>query len=402
MNFKNLLKIVLPLLVLALAVVGAKKLMESRTPPPQKPRVHLGPLVKVVAATPEDAAVKVKAFGTVRPKNQVAITPQVAGKVVELSPSLKSGGFLKEGELVLRVDARDYELAVEKARAEVAKAQYELARAEEEATIARREWELMGQHDRGGRDGGSRELPGDESLVFHGPQLKLARTGVAAAQARLDEAELALSRTWIVAPFQARVLDESVDLGQYVTVGKSVATLYATDAAEIAFSVRDEELAWLGDFAQTLHAGKAGAKVDVRADYAGQATVWPGRVVRTEGAVDAASRTINLVVEVADPYKSGRAPLVVGSFVEGEIRGKTLSGVFALPRHALSNDDGGNGDVTVWVVEGDQLRLHPVEVARIDGTVAYVSAGLGEGDRVVVSRIDAATEGMKVRVAEGE
>ena len=99
--------------------------------------------VRVTPVRSEDVAVTVTAFGTVRPRKQLDITPQVSGVVLEVSPNLISGGFVAEGELLLRIDPRDYELAVERARAEGARATYELTRASEEAEVARQEWEML-------------------------------------------------------------------------------------------------------------------------------------------------------------------------------------------------------------------------------------------------------------------
>ena len=212
--FKVVLKTLLPLLVLGVAGIGFVKLVQSRQPPPKRERPHLGPLVRVAPAHSQDVAVTVTAHGNVRPRKQLDITPQVSGVVLEVSPNLISGGFVAEGALLLRIDPRDYQLAVEKARAEGARAAYELTRAEEEAQVARQEWEML-------RDNPPpaflEQPPAEDSLLFHGPQLDLAQANVDAARARLAEAELALMRTEVRAPYAARVREESVALGQFVS-----------------------------------------------------------------------------------------------------------------------------------------------------------------------------------------
>jgi RND family efflux transporter MFP subunit len=372
--------------------LGFVKLVQSRQPPPKLDRPQFGLAVEAVTAEVRDMPVKVRAFGTVRARKEVEVTSQIKGQVVEVSHNLVSGGFVSEGELLLRVEPRDFELAVEAARAEVARAEYELTRASGEAEVARQEYEMLRDNP---PEVFKRNPPTEDSLLFHGPQLDLARANLAAAKARLAETELNLSRTEIRAPYAARVRSEAVDVGQYLTVGKSVATLYSIDVAEIVFPVPDEDLKWIGGVA-LLQGKSPGPKVTVRAQRGGEEHQWPGRVVRTEGVVDPQTRMVHLVVEVLDPYRRGRAPLTVGLFVAGEIHGGALKGVVRLPRHALREND------TVWLAEAPgKLRVQPVEVARVTESEVLLYSGVKLGDRVIVSRIDAVTDGMKIRIPGG-
>ncbi|GAB4272210.1 MAG: efflux RND transporter periplasmic adaptor subunit [Deferrisomatales bacterium] len=377
---RGVLMVVLPLVVLAAGGAGFVTLVKARKPPPRKVRPHLGPLVQVVEARAAEVALTVTAHGTVRPEAEVDVVPQVSGEVVEMSPNLATGGFVREGEVLLRIDPRDYELRVRAARAEVERADHELHKTREEAAAAREEWRQVY---------GDAPPPGDDSLLFRGPQLRQAQAGLEAARARLAEAELALERTGIRAPFDARVRSESVDRGQYVAAGKAVARLYATRAVEVVFPVSTDELGWI----EPPHP-ETGPRVVVEGRY-GTDGRWEGRMVRAEGVVDEASRTVGLVARVVRPFAPGRPPLPVGLFVEGRIEGRRLRGVIPLPREALRE---GN---LVWTVEGSGvLRFRPVEVARVEGDRVLVASGLEAGERVVVSRVDAASDGMAVRVAE--
>jgi multidrug efflux pump subunit AcrA (membrane-fusion protein) len=134
------------------------------------------------------------------------------------------------------------------------------------------------------------------------------------------------------------------------------------------------------------------------ARFGGAEREWRGRVVRTEGEIDARSRMVHVVARVEDPY--GRSaggegpPLAVGLFVRGEIQGRTAPGVAVLPRAALRGDD----QVLVLDDEG-RLRFRDVEVLRALRDEVVVSGGLAAGERVCVSALETVVEGMKVRVA---
>ncbi len=381
----KIFQLVMMLVIVAVGAFVTRSLIMSKEAPKKRPPVVIAPLVTTIEVSPADLNVIVSAYGTARPSRRVEIIPQVPGVVVGLSPKLVAGGFVDEGELLISLEPRDYELAVEKAQAEVAKTEYELARAGEEARLAKREWEIMNAAK-------NAKVPDDESLIFHGPQLKLAKASVSAAEARLSEARLALSRTKIIAPFNARVDTESVEIGQYLNTGRGVVTLLSTDEVEVVFPVPDDEMGWLGSFALGRGSDTAGLGVDVYISYAGREELRRGRVVRTEATVDVKSRMINVIAVVKDPYAAGKAPIVSGTFVRGEIKGRKIEGVYAIPRNILA------GGSTVWVVVDGKLEKRELNVARLTSRTAYVSEGLSAGDKVVVSRLDVGVEGMKVRL----
>jgi RND family efflux transporter MFP subunit len=181
-----------------------------------------------------------------------------------------------------------------------------------------------------------------------------------------------------------------VDIGQYVTPGESVATLYGTEAVEIVLPLESKHLQWFHVPGFT-GGDDEGARATVRVNIAGQVREWPGRVMRAEGRIDEKTRLINVVVRVEEPY-ARKPPLAVGLFARVEIEGRTLERAALLPRAALRT---GN---QVWVVDDDQrLRFRSVQVARVAKEGVLVEAGLESGERVMVSQLKAVTDGMKVR-----
>ena len=200
-------------------------------------------------------------------------------------------------------------------------------------------------------------------------------------------------------PYAGRVREKRVDVGQYISVGAPVATLYSIDVAEVRLPLPDAELQYLD--LPLIYRGDRdgdGPAVTLTATFAGGTHEWEGRVVRTEGEIDPRSRMVHVVAQVENPYgrgdEPGRPPLAAGMYVRATIHGRTIEGVASLPRSALRSD--GN----VWVIDGDdRLRIRNVAVLRTDREYVYVSGGLSEGERVCVSALEVVSEGMQVRLA---
>ena len=378
------LKIVLPIVVLLAGVAGAVLLASSRKAPPRVERAAPGPLVEVLVAGPTDVPIIVEGHGEVVAKVAVEVVPQVVGRVVEVSSSMVAGGFFRADQVLFVIEPRDYELGVDRSQAAVARADVQLERELAEATVARQEWDEL--------------HPGEapsSGLVVREPQVRQAKAELEAAKADLAVARLNLERTRVSLPFDGVVVSETVDLGQFVTTGRALATVYGTDTVEVRVPLERGELGW---FDIPNGSGRTGPRAEVSAGVAGVRHTWEGRVVRMEAQLDATSRMAHIVVEVQRPFAAsgGRPPLMPNTFVDVRIFGSTLDDVVPLPRHALR--DGEN----VWVFDDGSLRILGVDVARADRERVYVSAGLEEGDEVIVSALDAVTDGMKVRAAVGD
>jgi len=283
----------------------------------------------------------------------------------------------------LRIEPEDYRLAVTLQKSKIMNAQSLLRLAEEEAEAAREEWQQLYQDDqKKGRE--------PSSLVLKQPQLAAARAKLAADEADLRNARLALERTDIKAPFNGRVEKEDVGLGQYVRSGEELATLFSTDVVEIVVPLEDESLFWFHVPGFTPGKGE-GALATVQARLAGRTCEWQGRVVRAEGKMDERTRMVRVVVRVDKPYAS-KPPLAIGLFASVKIKGRQVPDLAIIPRSALHQGD------TVWVVDSDdRLHFRKVQVARIEGEQVQVRSGLENGDQVVTSPLKTVTDGMSIR-----
>ncbi len=384
----RILKLLLPVLLVAVAIYAAMIMIKMKPQAPRQDPPTSQPVVTIHTVGVGGSEVRIKGFGSVKAKRSVNVVPQVSGEVLEKSSSFEPGGYCTKGQVLLSIDNTDYALAVARAQADVAQMEYNLARAEEESQVARREWDGMKRSD-----GGSEP----SSLVLHEPQLKLANANLDAAKASLRQANVNLQRCTITAPFDGRILAADVDAGQYLRSGNAVGSLYATDVAEITVSLPDDDLAWVA-IEGSQYTDDPQAKVDIFADFAGARHQWEGRAVRLGGAVDSRSRLVPVVVEIPNPYEVNgtRPPLVEGMFVEVVFRSTPQNNSLVIPRSALRPNN------EVWVITDQHtVNVRTVEVARAGLDEAVINSGLEPGEMICTSNLQYVTEGMPVRL-EGE
>ncbi len=376
----------LPGLVVVIGVALSMVILTSRPrPAPVEQEPPPPPLVEVIMAQPADLTLTVSSQGTVRPHREINIVSQVGGIVVETDEHFADGGFFDADAVLVQLEDADYRLELIRAEAQVADAVQLVAQEKGRNRQAAREW----------RDLGNEEA---NELFLRKPQLAGAEAALEAARANVEQARLNLARTSISVPFNGRVREKMVDVGQYLTPGTPVARVYDTDVVEVRLPLTDRQVALL-DLPLNFRSADSqlpSAAVTLTARFADREWQWAGRVVRTEGSIDVDSRVIYAVVEVEKPFEatpgSERPPLSIGLFVEAEIQGRQLSQVVSLPRNALRND----GSVLL-VDAADRLTTRPVRVLKSARRQAWVQ-GLGDSDQVVVSQPSIAVDGMAVTV----
>ena len=372
-------RILLPIAILvtgfglAALIIATGPTLQQQAPP------ESSPLVRTWQAQPQSVTLKTLTHGTVLPRTEGDLVPEVSGRVTQVSDALVSGGFFRKGDLLLSIDPLDYEVAVEQAKAALASAQSEI-------TSARRAH--LRQLDLAKKQSTSESLR-DDALNRY----QFAQAAVREAKARLARAERDLARTRLYAPYDGRVRSEQVDIGQFVNRGAPIAKLYATDVAEVRLPLADEELAYLNLPLTGFTAPATTPEVSLSAQFAGRRHTWKGHIVRTEGEIDPQTRMINVIAQVLDPYArhAGKPPLAVGLFVDAEIRGTTVDNVYVMPRSAIQANN------QLYVIEDDRIVFREVTILRYVGEDVYISDGVRAGELVCLSTINNAIEGMRVR-----
>lgn len=382
-----MLKIVLPIVIIVGAALLSWQIIAAR---PEVERVAAPPpslLVEVAVAQREAVTFTVRSQGVVTPRTRTTLVSEVSGQIAEVAPAFVSGGFFKEGDVLVRIDPRHYQTALKRARSEVAKAQTKVATEHALAGYAYQDWQRLRELNAAARPA--------SDLALRKPQLAEAVAALEFAEADLEKATEDLDRTIIRAPYDGMVREKRADVGQYVNVGSQVAETFATDYAEVRLPLPQVDLQYLelpdGDTETFL-------PVKLTADIGGVPQGWDGRIVRSEGVFDAESRVLHVVAQVDDPYGQnggGREPLRIGTFVTAEIRGREGGQLFVIPRHSLQRGE------TLWLV-GDDMAIQPrdLTVVRADERFSYVSSGLADGDRYTVTPPEQPLPGMLVRVNE--
>lgn len=345
---------------------------------------------RAVAVTTEELQItavelQVRSQGTVVPRTRTNLISEVSGVVVEVSPAFIVGGTFAEGDVLIKLDPTDYQVAKQRAEAMLLSAEAQLLSEQARSQQAQKEWEMTG-----------RPLEEAPVLALRTPFLAEAQSRLLQAKAELRQAEVKLQRTVIRAPYRGMVSAKSVDVGQYVTIGSRLAELFAIDFAEVRLPMTQKDLSMLDDLALLGSDDSGNIRVELIGSVNGQQSLWKADLVRTEGSISERNRVQYLVARIIDPYNlednSQPVPLLMGTFVEAQIRGKTIDQVYPLPRHALRS---GN---RVAVVDANQrLALKPVEYDFEDQSYYYIDQGLEGVVEIVTSSIGVMVEGMRLK-----
>ena len=377
---RKFLKFLLPLGFVTVCVIVLVLMYAGR---PQADKRPVEPLVSVTPLFPAAQKIPVFTRGTVTPGTEIPLVSEVSGPVTFVSENYARGGFFKKGEVLIRVDGVEYDVTRKKADAQLAQALQLLKQAEAEKRVR----------------GAAKGLT-DNALARFDYQYQQAKAQYDAARAELESINMQKRKTTIVAPFDGRVRMASVNLGQYLRPGFQLGVIYAVNAAEVRLPLSDSQLNLVNIPYSFSGDATEGPKVKLVREYGGRKFTWEGQVVRSESGVDEFNRLLYLIASIPDPYaidplQPDRPPLTAGNFVEAEIEGKAFPALYQVPRRALRNG------AQVWVVNQEQrLARKEIDILYKGRDVVFVRGGLASGDRVVLSQLDIAVEGMRVRTRE--
>lgn len=346
--------------------------------PQEKPVYTKVPKVPYTTLVVRNQAIPIFSRGRVSASEIRQITNEVPGLVKKVSVQLKKGTTVKEGDLLIQLDEQPFILEIAQRQADLDRVKLELVKIKAKAVVAQRG---LGKNA--------------SEYARHIPQVRHAKSQVAAAEAALSYAKKKLEKTSITAPINGKVVDLTITEGEYINATSSLAKIYGTQTVDVRLPLNDQQIEILGlaNESELLYEGRAiGPQVTLRS-YQNKESRWLGFISRTEGERDI-NQLIYVLAQVSSeaPFNSAQKPLLPGSFVEAEIEGKPVSNLQIIPRNAEQESN------TVWVIDEDnRLRRKLVDVIYRGKKDAYLRSGLTKDDRVVTGSFHLMAEGLKVQ-----
>lgn len=372
-----------PVLIVVGAVILASAFVAGKKPPEQKKETRKDLFVEVKPVNRQNLTYQVWSQGSVQPKVITNLTSEVNGVIVKVADNFVEGGFFRAGDLLIQVEQYDYLTAVKLAEASLARAQALLEEEKARGKVAAKEWSEFS----------AGKAP---ELGLRRPQLAQELANVRSAEAELENARRNLIRTEIRAPYDGIVKAKNANIGQFISRGFDLGTIYGTDVAEVRLPLSDNDVGYL-NMPGLTPSEQQQPEVLLSAEVAGQQLNWSARLVRTEGMLDDQNRVIYAVAQIKDPYRlkaGGLDPLRFGRFVKARIDGKNGENLVLVERHLLKPDQ-----KVLTIGKDNKLHIRTVTVQRMDEEYAYVSAGLDSGEQLVLTAIANPLEGMALRTS---
>ena len=388
-TFKKSLKFIIPIVIIVISALIISFFIANEPKKKTKKNNLTPPLtVSVFDIVPQPFQVNIESYGTVSPRTQSFLVSQVNGQITKISDKLREGSFFEKGDVLLEVDDRDYVADVKISEANLADARQALAEEMALSAQAERDWKNLGNNSN----------PSD--LVLRKPQQQAARARLSSAEAALAKTKLTLERTKISAPYDGRVFNQLVDVGQVVNANTQVAEVYATDYFEVRLPLRTTDLRFV-DLPETFRnktIQEINAPVDIFSSLTESPIPWSGRLVRTESAIDTNARQLHVVVQVDDPFnadKIERAPLKIGEYVTAKIEGKMIDDAIVIPSESIYQN------TYVYVAKDNLIKRKNIEILWQDSQQSLIGSGLVAGDRLVVTTLGQVASGTRIAI-EGE
>ena len=343
---------------LAISYNGQKMVQQANGPKPE-PAKSVAPNVSVINAVPSTYQAYVSGHGEAKAHWALSLKAQVKGEITNMSEQFATGNVVKKGQVLAQIDNTEYLQAVASAKATLADAKLALQEEQDLGNQAKREWQRSGVT----------QAP-SSPLVFRTLQLEAAQATADNAQYALQTAQRDEKNTHISAPFDAVILSRDVDLGTYVSIGDTLATLNSTDKVEISVPLSLSQ--W-----QNLASDKSGEVI--LSDVTTQ-NQWQGYIARFEQHLDDSSRQRSVVVALDKPFEQA-TPLLPGTFLAVQIAGKALNNVIKLPASAVSQEG------LIWYVN-EQNTLMSIQAQKLfeRGDYVYISPIEGHTNLRVVAR----------------
>ena len=332
------------------------------------------PYVKTMMLLPQSVNAQISSQGFIKPKSELNVLSQLNSRVEWVSEKMEEGSSFNLGDTLIKLDRRDYELALITAEANVLNAEVNLEREQAESDLATKEWNRVG--------GGT-----GSALALRKPQLAQAKATLEAGKANLERARRDLDRATFIAPFNGRVRSKNTDIGSTVFPGTMLGNIYSTEYLEIQLPIADQDVNFTSlDFNGLKIPKKKQLEVSINLN----GHMVTGKVIRAEAEVDSKTRMLSVVASIDKSGDETANLVLVGQYAQATISGIKINEVYVIPRNNIRNQ-------SLWVVDSNlELKNRPVNVLRYENEHALVTEGIENGDRLLVSRLSSLINGQKV------
>ncbi|WP_373516374.1 efflux RND transporter periplasmic adaptor subunit [Pricia sp.] len=393
MSNKKLIGICVGILVIGMAITAVIFLTEPEAQS-EGATVETAMLVDVIPVKQGTFEPIIVATGTVRPVEDVNLSPLVSGQIIRRDPAFTPGGFVKKNQVLLQIDPSDYRNSLEMQKSEFMQSQTTLETEMGRQQIAEQDLQLITDDS---LFGGNPLTEGERQLVLRKPQLNAIKASIGGAKAAMEQAQLNLERTTIRAPFDAHILSQNVTKGSQVAQGDDLGRIVGTQYYWITATLPVSKLQWLsfpdGD-------SETGSPVRVTNPTAWGADGFrEGYLDKQIGALDDQTRLARVLVKVADPLANtkeakGKPKLMIGTFVEVNLMADPVANVVRLNRDYVRSNK------TVWVMKDEKLEIREVDIVLTDDVYAYIRKGLEDGEKVVITDLSTVSNGVGLRTAD--
>lgn len=368
-------KVIIGLAIFFVGIAFSVLLWITRPEAAKKENVVNLPVVEYMTVSKGEEVFQLPSQGIIQPDKRTQLSAEVGGKVIEVSPAFEAGMQVAKGDILIRIDKTDYEAIEAQAASTLAEAEVTLVSEEAKADQAMRDWRRLGN-------------PGEPTeLLARKPQLNSARARVASARAALAKAKNDVERTTVRAPYDGVIASTSTELGNYLAPAAPVAEIYTASPFEVRLPLSVDSASFLPGNAKGEPTGTA----KIQATAAGKTRRWKAEIVRSEGEIDRATRSLYLIARIGAPIDPGGIEMRPGLYVDASIPSRPLPDVAKIPFRAFRDLN-----EVVIITESNQIDFRKVTVIHREGDFVYVSDGLKEGEKVTLTELPDLVAGMKV------
>ena len=359
---------------LLLSILLALLMMMNKPSAEMEKKDNKVPYVKTMMLIPQTVNAQISSQGFIKPKSELNLLSQLNARVEWVSEKMEEGSSFNRGDTLIKLDRRDYELALITAEANVLNAEVNLEREKAESDLASREWNRVG--------GGT-----GSALALRKPQLAQAKATLEAARASLERARRDLDRATFIAPFDGRVRSKNTDIGSTVFLGTLLGNIYSTEYFEVQLPIADQDVNFTGLDFNGLQIPK---QKQLQVSFKLGEQLVNGKVIRAEAEVDPKTRMLSVVASINKNEDEGEHFVLVGQYAQAMISGTRVNEVYVIPRNNIRSE-------SLWVVDSNmELMNRPVNVLRYENEYALVNEGIENGDRLLMSRLSSLINGQKV------